>query len=77
MTRTDIPSMKKLLSETGTKLYRGTGLTKKELKSYKDLVGKIEKYKSNGVFISGYMAMMEYLINLGWIGLKNMAAIPP
>ena len=31
MGRTDIPAMKKLLEETGTKLYRGTGLTKKEL----------------------------------------------
>ena len=29
--RTDIPEMKTLLEEKGTKLYRGTGLTKKEL----------------------------------------------
>jgi len=29
--RKDIPLMKKLLEETGTILYRGTGLTKKEL----------------------------------------------
>ena len=36
--------MKKLLEETGTTLYRGTGLTKKELQQYRDKVGaKIER----------------------------------
>ena len=45
--------MKKLLEETGTILYRGTGLTKKELQDYKDKVGaKIEKMLW-GVFKSG------------------------
>ena len=41
MKRTDIPEMKKLLEETGTILYRGTGLTKKELQDYRDKVSKI------------------------------------
>ena len=61
--RTDIPAMKKLLEETGTKLYRGTGLTKNELKEYKDKVGsKIEKF-SDGYFKTGdgYMTMTGFI----------------
>jgi len=38
--REDIPEMRKLLEVTGTTLYRGTGLTKKEIKKYKSLEGK-------------------------------------
>ena len=41
--RTDIDDMKKLLEVTGTKLYRGTGLTKKELKNYRKKIAK-KKY---------------------------------
>ena len=31
-----------MLETKGTKLYRGTGLTKKELQKYKELIGKTE-----------------------------------
>ena len=35
--------MMELLEETGTLLYRGTGLTEEELKSYSDKIGKTEE----------------------------------
>ena len=52
--------MKVLLEWTGTKLYRCTGLTNKELQTYKDLVGKIKKDKT-GSFTSGYMTMTGFI----------------
>ena len=42
--RTDIPDLKELLEVKGTKLYRGTALTKQELQKYKDLIGKKDEY---------------------------------
>ena len=47
--------MKKLLEETGTMLYRGTGLNKKELKDYRDKVGKKYEYTTLTGFISTSM----------------------
>ena len=41
--RKDIPDLRELLEKKGTKLYRGTGLTKKELQSYEDLIGKTKE----------------------------------
>ena len=38
--RIDIPEMRKLLEETGTKLYRAAELTEEDVKTYKDLQGK-------------------------------------
>ena len=52
--------MKKLLEETGTILYRGTGLTKKELQDYKDKVGKIQK-TGDGHFYSGYKTLTGFI----------------
>ena len=43
MERTDIDDLKELLEKKGTRLYRGTGLTKEELQKYRDLIGKTEK----------------------------------
>ena len=60
MDRTDIPEMKKLLEETGTILYRGTGLTKKEIQDYRDKVGKIQK-KKNGYFESGHTTLTGFI----------------
>jgi hypothetical protein len=56
--RTDIPALKKLLEETGTKLYRGTGLTKNELQQYKDLVGKCrgKRDTANMMTMTGFIS---------------------
>jgi|ERR1711971_631336 len=58
--RTDIPEMKKLLEETGTILYRGTGLTKKEVQDYRAKIGKIER-NEYGRFTSGHTTLTGYI----------------
>ena len=53
MRRKDLGDLKELLEKKGTKLYRGTGLTKEELKTYADLIGKTEmRRKDDGIFDS-------------------------
>ena len=52
--RTDIDDLKELLSKKGTKLYRGTGLTNKELQKYKEKIGKTE-------FSEKYMALTGFI----------------
>ena len=52
--------MKKLLEETGTTLYRGTGLTQKELQTYKALIGKVVRDKY-GFLEDGYMALTGFI----------------
>ena len=37
-----------MLEKKGTNLYRGTGLTKKDLQKYRDLVGKTEMREKYG-----------------------------
>ncbi len=57
--------MKKLLEETGTTLYRGTGLTKKEVQQYRDRVGaKVERSYYSGNITSKedtYMTMTGFI----------------
>ena len=43
--RTDIDEMKKLLEKTGCLLFRGTGLTEEELKTYSDKIGETDDDK--------------------------------
>ena len=58
-----IDEMKKLLSQTGTILYRGTGLTKKELQDYRDKVGNIQKDEEcyGGPFKSGHTTLTGFI----------------
>ena len=52
--------MKNLLEETGTTLYRGTGLTQQELQTYKALIGEAER-DEDGWLKSGYMALTGFI----------------
>ena len=63
MDRKDITATKKLLEETGTTLYRGTGLTQQELHTYQALVGKVVRDydgKLKGKLTAGYMALTGF-----------------
>ena len=42
MNREDIKEMKKLLEDEGCLLFRGTGLTEEELKTYSDKIGETD-----------------------------------
>ena len=60
--RKDIAATKKLLEETGSTLYRGTGLTQQELHTYQALVGKAVRDDSRfkGLLTAGYMALTGF-----------------
>ena len=44
--------MQKLLSKTGALLYRGTGLTEQELKTYADKIGKEYNYNDPNTHVT-------------------------
>ena len=50
-----------MLEVKGTKLYRGTGLTKKELQKYIDLEGKIQKDEYGSFVNDGYSTLTGFI----------------